>query len=363
MPPRLLTWRFMLQAALVMGVLALFAAAATNTAANLERFNFHFDISFLTRPAGFGIIQTLIPYDEASTYARVFAVGLLNTLLAAGLGIIGASVIGLLIGVGRLSANRPIRLAAALYVGLFRNLPLLLVLFVLYFGVLRQLPGPRQSLRLGAIYLNNRGLFLPAPEWGWLAVLLLGLLVASLIAAFSGEGARRKAAMAFAAASAIGLALVLTLSPWSLPAPRGLSIAGGARLIPELIALAAGLSLYTASYIAEIVRAGIESVPCGQTEAALSLGLTRAQAFRLVVLPQALRFILPPLTNQYLNLTKNSSLAVAIGYPDLVAVFAGTALAQTGHAVEILGMTMAVYLALSLATARLLEIWNRAGWP
>lgn len=358
----LLSARFIIQAALVLAVAAIIAGLVQNTASNLQRFNFRFDLGFLEDPAGFGIVQTLIPYSEASSYGRVFVVGLLNTLLAAGLGIVFATLLGFALGAARLSRNWLMRTLAAAYVGLFRNLPLLLVLFFLYFGVLRQLPSPRGSIILGEIYLNNRGLFVPVPEMTALIQGLLAALAVAIAVLVFGNRTWRKRALRAAAATALALLAAIALAPWSLPHPRGLSVAGGASLIPELLALVAALSLYTAAYIAEIVRAGIESVPRGQVEAGESLGLSPRQTLWLVVMPQAMRLIVPPLTNQYLTLTKNSSLAVAIGYPDLVAVFAGTALAQTGHAIEIIAMTMGVYLLLSLLTAAVLGRWSRARW-
>mgnify|MGYP005836423125 CR=1 FL=1 len=361
----LFTARALIQVVLLLAVAWLAVSVVSNTAANLERFNFRFDLAFLERPAGFGILQTLIPYSEVSTFGRVFVVGLLNTLLAAALGIAFASVLGFALGAARLSGNFLLRNLAAAYVGLFRNLPLLLVLFLIYFGVLRQLPRPRESLVLGGIYLNNRGLFVPLPEHGELAAAALGFAVVFAGLAWRGGRSNRSLQrwwLAGAIAALAAAALALMLGGWDRPVPRGLSIAGGAVLLPELVALVTALSVYSAAYIAEIVRAGIESVPRGQIEAAQSLGLSRGQTMRLVILPQAMRLIVPPLTNQYLTLTKNSSLAVAIGYPDLVAVFAGTALAQTGHAVEIIVMTMGVYLALSLITAAILNRSNRVRW-
>lgn len=359
----LCTARTLIQAALLIIVIGLAASVVANTAANLERFNFRFDLAFLERPAGFGILQTLIPYSEASSFGRVFVVGLLNTLLAAVLGIAFASVLGFALGAARLSGNFLLRNLAAAYVGLFRNLPLLLVLFLMYFGVLRQLPPPRESFALGSVYLNNRGLFVPMPEHGELAGVALGFAAVFVALAWRSAAVHPRRGWVVATAVALAVAAVALMSGgWDAPTRRGLSLSGGAVLLPELVALVTALSVYSAAYIAEIVRAGIESVPRGQVEAAQSLGLSRGQTMRLVILPQAMRLIIPPLTNQYLTLTKNSSLAVAIGYPDLVAVFAGTALAQTGHAVEIIMMTMAVYLALSLLTAALLSRWNRAGW-
>jgi general L-amino acid transport system permease protein len=352
--------RFWIQAALVGAVLAVFAALTMNVAANIQRQPIHFGLGFLSRPAGFSILQSLIPFDEQSTFGRAFAAGLLNTLLVAVIGIAFATVLGFGVGVGRLAPNRPTRWLAAGYVELFRNLPLLLILFFLYFGVLRQLPPPRQSYVLGGIYLNNRGLFLPGLDFSEGSILAALLAVLAICAGLFLKGRDRAIV---AGGAALGLAIAVSgtaVVTW--PQPRGLSVAGGVRLIPELIALVAALSIYTAAYIAEIVRAGIEAVPASQREAAEALGLTPWQSTRLVIMPQALRLIIPPLTSQYLNLTKNSSLAVAIAYPDLVSVFAGTTLAQTGQAVEIMAITMGVYLMLSLGTAAILNWRNAQVW-
>ncbi|MFT4078242.1 amino acid ABC transporter permease [Rhodomicrobium sp.] len=345
--------RFWIQAALLAAVVA-FAGWLVFTAwTNIGRLPVHFGLGFLSEPAGFSVLQTLIPFDERSTYGRAFVVGLLNTLLVAGIGIALATVIGFSIGVARLAPNRLLRAVAAGYVELFRNLPLLLILFFSYFGVLRQLPPPRTGFEFAGAYLNNRGLFLPEPQGGgWFLAAALALFAAALLLK-----ARWRVFANVGGAVALIAALAMTHIVW--PEARGLSVSGGLRLIPEFVALVAALAIYTAAYIAEIVRAGIQSVARGQGQAAAALGLTGLQAMRYVVLPQALRLVVPPLTSQYLNLTKNSSLAVAIAYPDLVSIFAGTTLAQTGQAVEIMALTMGVYLTLSLATAALLN-WQNA---
>ncbi len=352
--------RFWIQAALLSAVFALLAGLAVTAAGNIERQGIRFGFDFLSRPAGFSVLQSLIPFDERSTLGRAFVVGLLNTLLVAVIGIALATVLGFGVGIARLAPNRSLRWLAAGYVELFRNLPLLLILFFLYFGILRQLPPPRQTIALGGIYLNNRGLFLPAVDLGGNGI-LTGVLAAATLAAIILLKGKARAIGAAALALALLLAIGATAGiEW--PEPRGLSIAGGTKLIPEFIALVAALSIYTAAYIAEIVRAGMEAVPRGQREAAEALGLTGWQSNRLVIIPQALRLIVPPLTSQYLNLTKNSSLAVAIAYPDLVSVFAGTTLAQTGQAVEIMAITMGVYLTLSLLTAAFINWRNRQVW-
>lgn len=348
--------RFWIQAALLCSVILFLAVLAITAAYNIERQSLHFGLGFLSRAAGFSVLQSLIPFNETSTFGRAFVVGLLNTLLVALIGIALATVLGFGAGIARLAPNRPLRWLAAGYVELFRNLPLLLLVFFWYFGVLRQLPPPKQSIVFGGVYLNNRGLFLPSVGLGDSGLAVAVLAACVLGALLHMKGRDRVVA---AAGLSIGL-LILALGSADVawPMPRGLSVAGGVRLIPEFVALVAALSIYTAAYIAEIVRAGIEAVPRGQREAAEALGLTAFQTTRLIIIPQALRLIVPPLTSQYLNLTKNSSLAVAIAYPDLVSVFAGTTLAQTGQAVEIMAITMGVYLTLSLATAGVLN-WRR----
>jgi general L-amino acid transport system permease protein len=296
----------------------------------------------------------------------VFFVGLLNTLLVAALGIVFATALGFVIGIARLSPNWLVARLAGGYVELVRNLPLLFQILFWYLAVLGTLPGPRQSISLwGVVTLNNRGLILPAPvaEPGAgyvLGTLLIGVVAAAVLAWASRRHQERTGRRFPILWSGLGLAIGLPLvvawaAGWPVsferPELRGFNFVGGIRLIPEFVALLLALTLYTAAFIAEIVRAGIAAIPRGQMEAALALGLRRGLMLRLVVVPQALRVIVPPLTNQYLNLTKNSSLAIAIGYPDLFAVFAGTTLNQTGQAIEIIAITMAVYLLLSLLTS------------
>ena len=359
-------------------LLALLAFAAVwvvnNVAMNLRRQNIASGFDFLDRTSGFDISQSLIEYSNVSTYGRAFWVGLLNTLLVAGLGIVAATVLGFVVGIARLSSNWLVAKLAAAYVEVLRNVPLLLQLFFWYFAVLKSLPGPRQSYALpGGIYLNVRGLSLPAPvpQPGFMAV-AIAFAAGLLLAAAIWWWARRRQALtgqrfpAFGTAllAILGLPLVVFLasgSPLSVDYPvlRGFNFQGGITVQPELIALWLGLATYTASFIAEIVRSGIQGVPKGQTEAAQALGLSRGQTLRLVVIPQAARIVIPPLTSQYLNLTKNSSLAVAIGYPDFVSVFAGTVLNQTGQAVEVILMTMGVFLLISLVTSLLMNWFNR----
>lgn len=346
-----------------------------NTQANLRRLGITSGFGFLSSPAGFGILQSLIPYSaETASYGRVFWVALLNTLLVSALGIIFATLLGFMIGIARLSKNWLIAKLALVYVEIFRNIPLLLQIFFWYFTVLRAVPAPRQSLSLGdAVFLNIRGLYLPTPQFqpgfGWvLAALGLTLI---LVLALIRWTHRRQAATGrqFPTLSA-SLALLIALplltfwlagSPltWQIPELQGFNFRGGWVIIPELASLLLALSIYTAAFIAEVVRAGIQAVSRGQTEAAFSLGLNPKLTLRLIILPQALRVIIPPLTNQYLNLTKNSSLAAAIGYPDLVATFAGTVLNQTGQAIECITLTMTVYLTISLLISLLMNWYNR----
>ncbi|MGB1118002.1 MAG: amino acid ABC transporter permease [Parvibaculales bacterium] len=356
--------------------LVIFMAAywlLSNVVSNLERQNIASGFGFFNERAGFGINQTLIDYDEDNSYSRVLAVGLLNTLLVSVLGIAAASFLGFFIGIGRLSQNWLISKMAMVYIEIFRNVPLLLQIMFWYFGVLRNLPVPRQSLSLGEfVFLNNRGFMLPAIEAGAGAV-WYGLAVIVGVGAFFWFKRRARQILVATgnivsvwrpAATLFVLALLTAYLiagvPFQLDMPelRGFNFRGGISVIPEFVALLLALSLYTASFIAEIVRAGIESVDKGQREAAAALGLTGSQALNLVIVPQALRVIIPPLTSQYLNLTKNSSLAVAIAYPDIVSVFAGTTLTQVGQAVEIILVTMLIYLTLSLLTSLIMNWYN-----
>ena len=346
-----------------------------NTLANMERRGINTGFGFLNSPANFGIVMSLIPYNETMSYGRTFWVGLLNTLLVASLGIVLATIVGFIVGIGRLSKNWLVSTLSAIFVDTFRNIPVLLQIFFWYFAVLRNLPGPRQTLDLGEIvFLNNRGIFLPAPipqeGIGVVWAALLFSVLAAIILRWWAKRRQDATGLAFPALR-VGLALVLVVpaavfvamgSPmeWDVPTLRGFNFRGGISIIPELGALLIALTIYTAAFIAEIVRSGIQAVSHGQTEAASALGLKRGTTLRLVVIPQAMRVIIPPLTSQYLNLTKNSSLAVAIGYPDLVAVFMGTTLNQTGQAVEIVAMTMLVYLLLSLFISLLMNLYNKA---
>ena len=363
-------------AQLVTAALALLAVSwlVGNVMSNLERQNISTGFGFLSERAGFGINQTLISYNEDDTYFRVLLVGLSNTLLVSTLGVIFASLIGFSVGVARLSSNWLVSRIAMVYVEIFRNVPLLLQIMFWYFGVLRNLPSPRRATAIGdSIFLTNRGLILPWFEAGagaWVYLPAIGLLIAAFF--FMRRRALRSRLLTGAPTPVwrimAGLALLLVALlyvfvgfPFSadMPALKGFNFRGGLVVIPEFAALLLALSLYTAAFIAEIVRAGIMSVNKGQTEAASALGLPEARTLNLVVLPQALRVIIPPLTSQYLNLTKNSSLAVAIAYPDIVSVFAGTTLTQVGQAVEIIFITMMIYLTLSLLTSFAMNQYNR----
>ena len=362
------------QVLLVLGILAFGHYLLSNTLQNMEQRGITTGFGFLSNEAGFGILQSLIPYDETYSYGRTFLVGLLNTLLVAVLGIFFATFLGFFIGIARLSPNWLVARLATAYIEIFRNVPLLLQIMFWYFAVLRPLPLPRQSLSLGdSVFLNNRGLFLPKPvaeEGFWLVGLAFGLALL-LVFGIARWARRRQNATGrqFPTASS-GLVLLVGIpvlaywlsgSPlhWDYPVLGRFNLSGGLEVIPEVAALTLALSIYTAAFIAEAVRSGIVAVSHGQTEAAYALGLRPRVTLKLVVIPQAMRVIIPQLTSQYLNLTKNSSLATAIGYPDLVNVFAGTTLNQTGQAVEVIAMTMAVYLSISLIISMFMNWYNK----
>lgn len=351
-----------------------FYTIINNALTNLESRGIATGFDFLDQPAGFGIGLTLIDYNETYSYGRTFVVGLLNTALVSVLGIILATMLGFVLGIARLSSNWLVSRLAAVYIETFRNIPLLLQIFFWYFAVLQALPSPRESMSLGeAVFLNVRGLFFPAPvfEPGSSVVLIAFVagVIASIVINIWANNKQRLTGQQtpmgrIVLVLCVGLPLIVYFimgMPISAQYPelKGFNFRGGISIIPELAALLLALSVYTAAFIAEIVRSGINAVSHGQTEAAMSLGLPRSKTLKLVVIPQALRIIIPPLTSQYLNLTKNSSLAMAIGYPDLVSVFAGTTLNQTGQAIEIIAMTMGVYLALSLITSALMNLYNR----
>jgi general L-amino acid transport system permease protein len=345
-----------------------------NARANLQAQRIASGFGFLSNTAGFAVSQSLIPYSESDTYSRVFAVGLLNTLLVSAIGIVFATVIGFAVGLGRLSPNWLLARVAGGYVELVRNIPLLFQILFWYVAVLAALPNPRQSISLfGSFFLSNRGFVVPRPilqgSFGtFAAALLIGICASLAMRVYARHRLFSRGEILtiwpYVLAMLFGPPLLSALifgAPmrFEMPELKGFNFSGGTRIIPEFVALTLSLSIYTAAFIAEVVRAGVQSVPKGQMEAGASLGLPRGTILQMVVVPQAMRVILPPLTNQYLNLIKNSSLAVAIGYPDLFSVFAGTTLSQTGQAVEIIAITMGVYLLISLVTSAAMSFY---GW-
>jgi general L-amino acid transport system permease protein len=349
------------------------AAVVRNVTENLARNRITSGFGFLDQTAGFDISQTLIDYSvQTSTYGRAFWVGLLNTLLIAGLGIVLATVWGFVIGIARLSRNWLVANVARSYVELIRNIPLLLQLLFWYNAVLKALPEMRESIVFGGAVLNNRGLFLPQPNFGpGTGLVALAFVIGIASALGLRLAAKRRLERTGQTIPVFGssLALVIGLPVIAFllagaevrlvhPELGRFNVRGGVEILPEFGALLFGLVVYTAAFIAEVVRAGLLSVSRGQTEAAAALGLRRRQILNLIVIPQAKRVIIPPLTNQYLNLTKNSSLAVAIRYPDFVQIFTGTVLNQTGQAVEVVVITLAVYLALSLTTSAAMNWYN-----
>ncbi len=362
------------QVLLVLGLGYFFYTIIDNTLSNMEARGISTGFAFLGEAAGFGIGMSLIEYTEANTYGRTFWVGLLNTLLVSFLGIIFATVLGFIMGIARLSHNWLIAKIAMLYIEIFRNIPVLLQIFFWYFAVLAALPSVRQSIDLGAgVQFNNRGLYLPSPvpEDGF--AIVVWLFVIGIVASFflvrwahkrQDDTGQQFPIFWSTLGLVFGLPLLVFLAmgaplSWDVPELKGFNFRGGVTIIPELLSLLLALTIYTGTYIAETVRAGINSVSHGQTEASLALGMSRGQTMRLIIVPQAMRVIIPPLTSQYLNLAKNSSLAVAVGYPDLVNVFMGTTLNQTGQAVEIVFMTMAVYLTMSLSISAFMNWYNK----
>lgn len=346
----------------------------SNGRANLAARNIQTGFGFLDQQAGFDISQTLIAYSENASYGRVFMIGLLNTLLVSAIGVVLATIIGFGVGIARLSSNWLVSKLAEVYVEVIRNLPLLFQILFWYLGVLAAMPAARQSLSFfGIAYFNNRGVVLARPLFDAGSGIVGLALIAGIVLALAVRWWAYRRQMATGKPfptikTMLGLifglpilAFIATGFPISIEWPqlRGFNFIGGIRIIPEFVALLLALSTYTGGFIAEIVRAGIQSVNRGQGEAAASLGLRPGSILRFVVVPQALRVIIPPLTSQYLNLIKNSSLAVAIGYPDFFALFAGTTLNQTGQAIEIIAMTMAVYLVISLIISGLMNFYNR----
>jgi general L-amino acid transport system permease protein len=361
------------QALLIAFVATLGFFAWRNAVFNMTARGIPLGLEFWNETAGFDINLSLIDYSALSTYGRAFWVGLINTLLVAVISIVLATPLGFFVGLARLSPNWILSRLALVYVEVLRNTPLLLQLLFWYNAVLKALPGPKQSLSLGGlVFLNNRGLYLPKPlfapgAWALAAAFLLGSIAAFAFARW----ARRRQELTGQQAPVFWAGLAFVAVPpavafWLAGSPvsfgfatlQGFNLKGGLQLFPEFVALVFGLVTYTAAFIAEIVRAGVIAVNQGQTEAASALGLPRALTMKLVVVPQALRLIIPPLTSQYLNIVKNSSLAVFIGYPDLVLIFAGTVLNQTHAAVQVMAITMGVYLAISLIIALALNLYN-----
>jgi general L-amino acid transport system permease protein len=346
---------------------------AQNTSHNIEQRGIKTGFAFLDATAGFDITESPIPFSPASTHLKVFEVGVLNTLIVSFWGIVFSSLLGLLIGVGRLSSNWLISRLSALYIEIFRNIPVLLQILFWYNVVLATLPSVRQSIDIfGVFHINNRGLFMPSPIFGSGAWIVLAFFAAAVaISFFVKRWAHRRQDETGEQFPVVLFSLfVLILFPvvgyfvagqpveFDYPSLQGFNFKGGRSWTPEFMALLFALSIYTATFIAEAIRSGIEAVPKGQKEAAKSLGLSPLQELRFVVLPQAVRIAIPSVINQYLNLIKNSSLAAAIGYPELVTIFAGTSLNQTGQALEILLITMLTYLLISLVVSAILNWFN-----
>ena len=357
----------------VVGLVAFLWYIGVNTIHNIEQRGIRTGFDFLNTTAGFAINESPIPYSETSTYWRVFEVGVLNTLIVSFWAIILSTLLGLIIGVARLSKNWLIAKLASAYIDTFRNIPILLQILFWYNVVLATLPSPRQSIEfLNSIFLNNRGFIVPKPifgESGW--YIIVGIISAILIDYFINRWLNKRQEETgeefFFLPWGILILLVIPylfylFAPnaiqWDMPHLKGFNFRGGKVFSPEFLALAFALTIYTATFIAEAIRSGIEAVKKGQKEAAASIGLTPYQSLKLVILPQAIRIAIPPTINQYLNVVKNSSLATAIGYPEVVTVFAGTALNQVGQAIEMISMTMAVYLVISLVVSAILNFIN-----
>ena len=359
-------------------VVLIFGFFSYNAQVNMDNRGITFGYGFLSQESSFDVQFSLIEYDGSHSYFRAYLVGLLNTILVSVIGIVFATIIGVVVGIARLSKNYLIERTAAVYVEFFRNIPLLLQIFFWYFAALRALPLPEKAEpMLGVFFLTIKGFFVPAFVWNNLDIFIYSIIAAIISIFFVRLYAKKKqenqGIQTPVLLISIGLLVVLPLLSFliggaeayvEIPVIKQLSQSsftyeGGLKLPPELISLALALSLYTATFIAENVRAGVQGVSKGQKEAAASIGLTPNQILKLVVMPQALRIIIPPTTNQYLNLTKNSSLAAAIAYPDLVLIFAGTALMQTGRAIEIVSITMLTYLSLSISISILMNWYNK----
>ncbi|GBC60479.1 amino acid ABC transporter permease [Desulfonema ishimotonii] len=363
-----------IQAMLLTAFVVLAGFAISNTARNLEKAGITSGFGFLKEVAGFDVSLALIGYSRSASYGRAFMVGLLNTLLVSSLAIFFSTILGFLLGIARLSGNWLVSRMAVVYIEIIRNVPLLLQILFWYIAILNPLPRPRQALNLtDMFFLCNRGLILPRPvgEPGFIvtpAALLMAVAASAALIRWAGRRQLRTGlrfpAYYTAAGLIIGLpllALAVTGFPvhWDIPVLKGFNFRGGMTVLPEFIALCLALSLYAAAFIGENVRSGIMSVDRGQIEAARALGHRPGMTLRLVVIPQAMRVIIPPLTSQHLTLVKNSSLAVVIGYPDLIHVFAGTTLNQTGQAVEIISVTMLVYLTISLIISMIMNRYNK----
>ncbi len=362
----------------VFGIIFIFGYFSYNAQVNMDNRGIDFGLRFLGEEASFDIQFSLIEYSGTSSYARAYLVGLLNTILVASIGIFFATILGVVIGISRLSSNYLIAKVAEWYIEIFRNIPLLLQLFFWYFAALRALPLPKEAINFFDVsYLSVKGLYIPKFIWTNFDIFFYSIITSIVAIIFVFKYARRQQEQTGRRIPSLYISLgVIILIPllsfliggvslsFEYPVLKQLSktifnYIGGVSIIPELMALALALSLYTATFIAECVRAGILGVGKGQKEAAASIGLTPTQTLRLVVMPQALRIIIPPTTNQYLNLTKNSSLAAAIAYPDIVLVFAGTAMMQTGRAIEIVSITMLTYLSLSITISIFMNWYNK----
>ncbi len=370
--------RILPQLLTILFVVLVFGFFTINAQTNMDNRGIDFGFSFLKQEASFDMQFTLLDYDGQDSYLWAYVVALLNTLLVSFLGIIFCTILGVIIGVARLSTNFLIKNAAAWYVEFFRNIPLLLQIFFWYYAALRALPLPENAEPwFGVTYMTIKGYYIPAMIWNNLNIFMYCLLASIISIIFIRNYAKKlqenegkqipvlyiSLAILFILPGISFLVGGVSLS-FEIPVLKQLAktsyiFEGGVGLPPELIALVLALSLYTSTFVAECVRAGIQGISKGQKEAAASVGLTPGQVLKLVIMPQALRIIIPPTTNQYLNLTKNSSLAAAIAYPDLVLVFAGTALMQTGKAIEIVGITMLTYLTISLLIAALMNWYNK----
>ena len=370
--------RYIPQILVILFVVLIFGFLTLNAQTNMDNRGIDFGFGFLSQESSFDVQFSLIEYSGSDSYARAFLVGLLNTLLVSFISIIICTILGVIIGVARLSSNYLIKNSAAWYVEFFRNIPLLLQIFFWYYAALRALPMPEKaSAWFGVTYMTVKGYYIPAMVWENLNVFLycgLAAIISIIVlrnyaSKLRDTQGKQIPVLLYSVALLIVLPLLSFLFggvslEFEIPELKKLSkisyiYEGGISLPPELIALVLALSLYTSTFVAECVRAGIEGVSKGQKEAAASVGLTPNQVLKLVIMPQALRIIIPPTTNQYLNLTKNSSLAAAIAYPDLVLVFAGTALMQTGKAIEIVSITMLTYLTISLTIAAIMNWYNK----